>query len=646
MKFFSRPLTWGLPVVSFLSLLPVAQAQDAEALITAQRFSASIDTAPINVTVLTEQDIEKSGASNVAQLLSTEAGIHVRDLFGVGGAKASVDMGGFGATGGQNALILLNGRRLNDVDLSGANLSLIALNNVARVEIIHGSGTVLYGDNAVGGVINIVTKSGLDSSASSASLTAGSFDTLRGDVLARGKRGDDGWLVSADVHSSNGYRDNSGFDNATVAGEWTRLKGENLWGTRFDAGKEDLELPGALNEPEYQADPTTSSTSSVEHSNQDQFSVEGFLNGPVYAGELAYRQKDQHAQLFGTTDATLTTLSLTPRARRTYGRHELIAGVDLYQSELEAKADFAALGALNTSDASRDSYGIYLSDTVTLAAHSQVQLGWRTQRVTLDVRNRDELTGTTTPANRADDLEGWDVTYRFTPNKQLSGYLRAARSFRAPVLDEIWSYFAGSITLLDPQKGDHWEAGARYNWTAATTFDLTLARIDNEREIGFDLATFTNVNLDPTRHDSLRLGLTTQASERTRLRASYSYQDATFRSGTYSGKTVPEVPESRLSLNIDHTLRDKWVGILGLNYVGERYFGNDFANVGKQMSDYIWVTAALDGHRGAWGMRLSIDNLFDEDTADQGFYNSFATNPYYYYPLPERSYALRITRNW
>lgn len=640
----SRPIQWGLAAVSLFNVLSIAQAQDAEVFITAQRFAASIDTAPVNVTVLSENDIAKSGASNVAQLLSTEAGIHVRDLFGVGGAKASVDMGGFGATGSQNALILLNGRRLNDVDVSGANLSLIALNNVARVEIIHGSGTVLYGDNAVGGVINIVTKSGLDSSASSASITAGSFNTLRGELLARGKRGDDGWLVSADLHGSDGYRDNSGFENGALAGEWTRLNGENLWGARFDAGKEDLELPGALNEPEYETDPTTSSTSGIEHANQDQFSVEGFLNGPMVAGELAYRQKDQHAKLFGTTDATLKTLSFTPRARRTYGKHQLIAGIDLYRSELETKADFTT--SINTSAADRDSYGLYLSDTVSLSPNIQVQLGWRSQRVSLDVRNRDELTGTVTPSNRADDLEGWDVTLNFTPNKQLSGYVRAARSFRAPVLDEIWSYFGGSITLLDPQKGDHWEAGARYNWTAATTFDLTLARIDNEREIGFDLDTFSNVNLDPTRHDNLRLGLTTQVTDRTRIRASYSYQDANFRSGTHDGKAVPEVPESRAALNIDHTLQNKWVAIFGINYVGERYFGNDFANVGKRMPDYTWVTAALDGQEGPWRMRLSIDNLFDEDTADQGFYNSFAANPYYYYPLPERSYALRVTRDW
>ena len=60
MKFSSRPSAWGLSVVSFFSVSPVTVAQDAEVLITAQRFSASIDTAPVNVTVLTEQDIDKS----------------------------------------------------------------------------------------------------------------------------------------------------------------------------------------------------------------------------------------------------------------------------------------------------------------------------------------------------------------------------------------------------------------------------------------------------------------------------------------------------------------------------------------------------------------------------------------------------------
>ena len=72
-------------------------------------------------------------------------------------------MRGFGAAGISNTLVLVNGRRLNDIDMAGVDFSAIPKNSIERIEITRGnSGAVLYGDGAVGGVINIVTKNAVD----------------------------------------------------------------------------------------------------------------------------------------------------------------------------------------------------------------------------------------------------------------------------------------------------------------------------------------------------------------------------------------------------------------------------------------------------------------------------------------------------
>ena len=82
-------------------------------------------------------------------------------------------MRGFGVTGPQNTLILVDGRRIADFDLSGVQWSAIPSSAIERIEIVRGGGSVLYGEGATAGVINIITE---------APSARGSALTLRGSV--------------------------------------------------------------------------------------------------------------------------------------------------------------------------------------------------------------------------------------------------------------------------------------------------------------------------------------------------------------------------------------------------------------------------------------------------------------------------------
>src|SRR6266567_850308 len=116
-----------------------------------------------SATVITSEDIARSPAQTVQEIIAQTPGVQLKSLYGgVNGAGTAVDLRGFGAFAGSNTLVLMNGRRLNDLDLQGVDLSTIPRDSIERIEIIRGnSGAVLYGDNAVGGVINIVTKTGI-----------------------------------------------------------------------------------------------------------------------------------------------------------------------------------------------------------------------------------------------------------------------------------------------------------------------------------------------------------------------------------------------------------------------------------------------------------------------------------------------------
>ena len=114
-----------------------------------------------SVSIIESKEITDSTAQDIPHALGQLHGVHNRDLYGnTSGVRATVDLRGFGAVATQNSLVLLDGRRLTDVDLAAVDFSNIPMSSIKHIEVIRGNaGSVLYGDGAVGGVINIVTKS-------------------------------------------------------------------------------------------------------------------------------------------------------------------------------------------------------------------------------------------------------------------------------------------------------------------------------------------------------------------------------------------------------------------------------------------------------------------------------------------------------
>jgi len=625
---------------SFMEVTPI--------IVSATRFEASIDTAPVNVTTITADDIARSGATTLSDVLKTQASINVTNLFGISGSKAKVDMGGFGGNGGQNTLVLLNGRRLNDVDLQGANLAAIPLDSIAQIEIVHGSGTVLYGDNAVSGVINIVTKNGYDGEQTKLKLQVGSFQTKRLSADIRTVVNNTALSLALDGFKSDGYRDNSAFDNFSLISEVSREYGSGNYGARINTSREKLQLPGALNETIYNTDPSAS-TATLEKAEENRFSVEGYYSGKGLAGELTLSKKHQEATIFGDTAADLSTLSFTPRANRSYGKHKLVAGVDLYHSRLETDSEFANFSAppatiINASDTTRDSVALYITDTITFSKKISLNLGARHQKVDIKIKNNSNISGQI-EGNQTDNLNAADITLRRKHRYGGDNYIRLARSFRSPVLDEMYNYFDGTISLLDPQSANHIEVGTRQTFASGMKLQANLFRMDVKDEIAFDAVTFSNINLDKTRHEGLNVNLDYTFKSKLAINASYAYREASFRAGANKGKTVPLVPRNKITLSGNYPLnKNNDLSITAL-HTGERYFGDDNANVGKKMDAYTQINASYSRQFNQWRARLLINNLTDVKTADAGYYVGWATPPYTYYSLPERAVYFTLEVN-
>ena len=184
-----------------------------------RQFSGIVGTAS---TVITAEEIAHSPAQTLQEIIAQTPGVQLTSLFGgVNGAKTSVDLRGFGAFATSNTLVLINGRRLNDLDMAGVDFSTIPRDSIERIEITRGnSGAVLYGDNAIGGVINIVLKNGVGGPpvAMRAEAGVGSFNQRLANLSATTNYGP--WSTSfyGNAIKSDGYRENNALDQRNGVG--------------------------------------------------------------------------------------------------------------------------------------------------------------------------------------------------------------------------------------------------------------------------------------------------------------------------------------------------------------------------------------------------------------------------------------------
>ena len=152
-----------------LTLIPafVLHAQDEgeegtasmeDVIITATKTEQPVLDVPQHVTVITAEEIEESGVRDVAQILNRQAGIAIQD-FGPLGAVQNVYVRGSTA---DQVLVLIDGIRINNAQSASVDLSLIPVNSIERIEIVRGGTSALYGSDAIGGVINIITRKEAD----------------------------------------------------------------------------------------------------------------------------------------------------------------------------------------------------------------------------------------------------------------------------------------------------------------------------------------------------------------------------------------------------------------------------------------------------------------------------------------------------
>src|SRR5258706_9611127 len=377
-----------------------AQGDDA-VIVNATRFPEDARRLPASVTVITADDIKRSAARTLPELLSEQVGITQKDFYGNNAAVTAIDLRGFGITGAQNPLVLLDGRRVTDIDLSSVQWAAIPLAGIERIEVVRGAGAVLHGDGASAGVINIVTRSPLREGTSLEVLgRIATFGTSEGQLY--GSHGAGNFGINASVYGfrSDGYRVNNRNEQQNNTANLRWALGTTTFDLRFGTDKQDLGLPGArriqpsIGLDEYATDRRGAQTP------RDFASRDGARAGPSLAHMLGeaelslgfdWRTKQQRAlfeQQFRAQGDSMSVLALTPRARvplRLGGvDHRLTVGVDWLSWDYDSRrdSDINNLGTpVNRIRATQKNTAFYLQDLVDLSRATRLSLGWRSEQV-------------------------------------------------------------------------------------------------------------------------------------------------------------------------------------------------------------------------------------------------------------------------
>ncbi len=191
--------------------------EEVPIVISATKREQPITEAPSSISVITAKDIERSGATSIADLLRRVPGL---DVFRTNASDASISARGFNEPSNNDLLLLIDGRSAY-VDFFGIvvwdNLPIV-LEEIERIEIIRGPGSALYGANAFSGVINIITKTPEQAEGTTLSATVGEFDTYIWTFMNAKALDKWSYKVVANWNESNSFDDRDKNDHETFKG--------------------------------------------------------------------------------------------------------------------------------------------------------------------------------------------------------------------------------------------------------------------------------------------------------------------------------------------------------------------------------------------------------------------------------------------
>ena len=209
-------------LVQILAVIPGVAAGNVnqifsldEIVVIASKFPERILDSVVSIEVITKEEIETAQAENLADILSAVSGLEISDYGNIGGIKAISIRG----SSPEQVLIMLDGRPINDPQIGKIDLGLIPTNIIEKIEIYRGPASALYGANALGGVVNIITKKGKGDSKCTVNVNVGTYGLKEYEASYQGANENLSYYFSGNYSTADGDRENSQLEEIGFLGK-------------------------------------------------------------------------------------------------------------------------------------------------------------------------------------------------------------------------------------------------------------------------------------------------------------------------------------------------------------------------------------------------------------------------------------------
>ena len=626
--------------------------------------------------VLSKNDIQKYPGGSLPEIISKVPGISFKDLYGTTGfgSYQTIDMRGFADTSSSNTLILLNGHKLSNIDLSDADLVNIPVNSIERIEIIKGnSASVLYGGNATAGAINIITDQlpGTEDFYQ-ASASFGSFGQFEGFVSGTKSLENSSVTGNSNYIVSDGYRRNNALRQKNGNLEFNfNINPKHTLHFNLAAHDRYIELPGDVPSTLFSIDPRLTDTPRDFATNYGQkiFINSAYMpnNSLEIINDASYRFTKSQGFFFDQfsahTDADIYSSSYNPKAKFRFKKFgytfENISGLDLNYTYYKRKYMSNMVGAhAGRGAATRNVYkfsdtnlGLYYNFETELNSLNKIGFGARFQGNWLKASDFVGPAPGATKANSDSLTYDPQYSYHLGYERSLEDYgnifARLGRSFTYPNVDQRvgqsnWN--VNSDFKLRTQTSNDFEIGHKFqnnDLNIINSFYYMMLRA----EIYYDNVDFLNKNLEPSKRYGFESSVNYTLNKYVNFNNSFAFTKAKMRSGNYKGNEIPGVPSLTNTLELNLNLIDNFTLSTELFYRSTARMINDTINFQPKIPEYYLVNIGLKGKIKNTKVSLLANNILNKS-----YYNYAVSgnthNLYNVYPLPEFNIFFKLSQDF